>query len=98
MIPLRCSARAGDVRLGVLDREAERGDMVRRGADLDFRGVGDLANAEFSWRERVRPRSGEVEGIGQDDQCERKLLNVYERGSILSNVENVRQPTTSFVK
>lgn len=37
--------------------------MVRRGADLVLEGVGDLVNAEFCWRDRVRPRSGEEEGI-----------------------------------
>ncbi len=52
------------MRLGVLDRDPERGDMVRRGADLDFEGVGDLANAEVCWRDRVRPRLGETEGMG----------------------------------
>ena len=37
--------------------------MVRRGADLVLEGVCDLANAEFCWRERVLPLSGDKEGI-----------------------------------
>ena len=48
---------------GVPNREAERGEMVRRGKDLVLEDVGDLVNAEGYWRDRVRPRSGEEEGI-----------------------------------
>ena len=51
------------MRLGDLDLEAERGEMVRRGGDLVLERVCDLANAEVCWRDRVRPRSGDEEGI-----------------------------------
>lgn len=37
--------------------------MVRRGADLVLEGVWDLANAEFSWRDRFLPLSGDKEGM-----------------------------------
>ena len=37
--------------------------MVRRGADLVLEGVWDLANAEFCWRDRVLPLSGDKEGM-----------------------------------
>ena len=37
--------------------------MVRRGADLVLEGVWDLANAEFCWRDRVLPLSGDEEGM-----------------------------------
>ena len=63
LVPFGLSARPDGVRLGVLDREAERGEMVRRGGDLVLERVCDLANAEVCWRNRVRPRSGDEEGI-----------------------------------
>lgn len=63
LVPFRLSPRPDGVRLGVLDLEAERGEMVRRGGDLVLEGVCDLANAEVCWRDRVRPRSGDEEGI-----------------------------------
>lgn len=63
VVPFRLSPRPDGVRLGDLDLEAERGEMVRRGGDLVLEGVCDLANAEVCWRDRVRPRSGDVEGI-----------------------------------
>lgn len=63
LIPFRLSPRPDGVRLGVLDLEGERGEMVRRGGDLVLEGVCDLANAEVCWRDRVRPRSGDEEGI-----------------------------------
>ena len=37
--------------------------MVRRGADLVLEGLWDLANAEFCWRDRVLPLSGDEEGM-----------------------------------
>lgn len=39
--------------------------MVRRGGERVLEGVWDLAKAELSWRDRVRPLSGDGEGIGQ---------------------------------
>ena len=63
LVPFRLSARPDGVRLGVLDLEAERGEMVRRGGDLVLERVCDLANAEVCWRDRVRPRSGDEEGM-----------------------------------
>ena len=63
LIPFRLSPRPDGVRLGVLDLEGERGEMVRRGGDLVLERVCDLANAEVCWRDRVRPRSGDEEGI-----------------------------------
>lgn len=36
---------------------------MRRGADLVLEGVWDLANAEFCWRDRVLPLSGDKEGM-----------------------------------
>ena len=63
LVPFRLFPRPDGVRLGVLDLEAERGEMVRRGGDLVLERVCDLANAEVCWRDRVRPRSGDEEGI-----------------------------------
>ena len=36
---------------------------MRRGADLVLDGDWDLANAEVCWRDRVRPLSGDEEGM-----------------------------------
>ena len=44
--PFRLLPLAEGVRLGVLDLDPERGEMVRRGADLVLEGVWDLANAD----------------------------------------------------
>ena len=63
LVPFGLSPRPDGVRLGVLDLEAERGEMVRRGGDLVLERVCDLANAEVCWRDRVRPRSGDEEGM-----------------------------------
>ena len=46
LTPLRPSPWAGGVRLGDLDLDPERGEMVRRGADLVLERVWDLANAD----------------------------------------------------
>ncbi len=45
------------------DCDLGRGDIVRRGGDLVREGVCDLANALLFWRDRVRPLSGDREGI-----------------------------------
>ena len=81
LVPFRLSPRPDGVRLGVLDLEAERGEMVRRGGDLVLERVCDLANAEVCWRDRVRPRSGEEEGMVLEISpiqrvCYRKTYNV----------------------
>lgn len=63
LTPLRLSPWIEGDRLGVLDRDLERGDIVRRGGDLVREGVCDLAKALLFWRDRVRPLSGDKEGI-----------------------------------
>ena len=52
------------VRLGDLEREAERGDMDRRG-ERTFEGVRDWAGGGVTSRERDRPRDGERDDIGE---------------------------------
>lgn len=61
MTPFRLAPWAEGDRLCVLDLDSERGEMVRRGADLILEGVWDLANADVCWRERVLPLSGDKE-------------------------------------
>ena len=49
------------MRLALLSREWERGDIERRG-ERDLVGVREVAAAGGDWV-RVRPRSGDLEGI-----------------------------------
>lgn len=51
---------AGGTRLGAREREALRGDIDRRGDTCGFGGESDRA---ICWRDRERPRSGDVDGI-----------------------------------
>jgi hypothetical protein len=55
------------VRLGVLERGLERGEIERRGNDRGLEGVRDLAAAEICRGERERPRSGDTDGMGVVD-------------------------------
>ena len=63
--------RADGVRLGVLERSPDRGDIERRGDDRALEGVCDLATAEVCCCERERPRSGDTEGMGRGLEDER---------------------------
>lgn len=51
------------MRLGVLERGLERGEIERRGKDRGLEGVRDLAAAEGCRGERERPRSGDTDGM-----------------------------------
>lgn len=62
LVPFRLSLWTEGDRLGVFDRIPARGDIVRRG-DLSREGVGDLAKALSLCRDRVRPLSGDEEGM-----------------------------------
>lgn len=61
--PLRFSPRVEGDRPRSLDPDTERGEIERRGGDRVLEGVRDLASGEFCCLERVRPRSGEMDGI-----------------------------------
>ena len=57
------------MRLGVLDRPPERGDIERRGDDRGFEDVCDLVGGEGCCRERERPRSGDHAGMSVQFQA-----------------------------
>lgn len=61
------SPRGEFIRLGLLDRDRERGEIDRRG-ERDLDGVSDRSTARLADRVRVRPREGDLDGI---DDCER---------------------------
>ena len=64
--PLRAltrAPRAEGVRLGVLERSPDRGEIERRGDDRAIDGVRDLAAADVCCGERERPRSGDIDSI-----------------------------------
>ena len=61
--PLLLPSRLERDRLKFLDLDRERGDIERRGGDLVLEGDCDLASANVCCLERVRPRSGEIDGM-----------------------------------
>ena len=61
--PLLLRPRPEIDRVDLLGLDADRGDTERRGGDLVLDGVCAFAQAELCCLERVRPRSGDEDGI-----------------------------------
>lgn len=65
LTPLRLASRSEGVRLGVREREAERGDIERRGDDRSRIGDRALAAVGVCERVRERPRSGDRDAMAE---------------------------------